>query len=130
MAPIPPAALTDKKLMNDYIQRERRVELFYENHRIWHTRLYLEADDQQELAKESTYNNANSWPYPKTQRWSHGMRPVEDLDGKIVVDGKKYKMQRIVVNDGRVFNTPKHYLFPIMSDELKRTPTLVQNPGW
>lgn len=130
MAPIPPATLTDKKLMNDYIQRERRVELFCENHRIWHTRLYLEADDQQELAKESAYNNANSWPYPKTQRWSHGMRPVEDPDGKIVVDGKKYKMQRIVVNDGRVFNTPKHYLFPIMSDELKRTPTLVQNPGW
>lgn len=130
MAPIPPAAITDKNLMNDYIQRERRVELFYENHRIWHIRLYLEADNVQELAKEKSYKNAESWPYPKTQRWSHGMKPVEDPNGKIEINGKKYKMQRIVVNDGRVFDTPKHYLFPIMSDELKRTPGLVQNPGW
>ncbi|MDD4516292.1 RagB/SusD family nutrient uptake outer membrane protein [Massilibacteroides sp.] len=130
MAPIPPVALTDKAIMNDYIQRERRVELFYENHRIWHTRLYLEADDQTELAKEKVYKDANSWPYAKTQRWSHGMKPVEDPNGKIEVDGKKYRMERIVVNDGRVFETPKHYLFPIMSDELKRTPGLVQNPGW
>lgn len=130
MAPIPPAVLADKELMNDYIQRERRVELFYENHRIWHTRLYLEADDPKELAKEKAYQNADSWPYPKTQRWSHGMKPVEDPNGKIEVNGKTYSMQRIVVNDGRVFDTPKHYLFPIMSEELKRTPGLIQNPGW
>lgn len=130
MAPIPPAAKTDKALMNEYIQRERRVELFYENHRIWHTRLYLEADDATELAKEKAYKDSDTWPYPKTQRWSHGMKPVEDPNGKIVVDGKKYKMKRIEVLDGRVFDTPKSYLFPIMSDELKRTPGLIQNPGW
>ncbi|WP_080903822.1 RagB/SusD family nutrient uptake outer membrane protein [Parabacteroides sp. Marseille-P3160] len=130
MVPIPPAAKTDKAVMNDYIQRERRVELFYENHRIWHTRLYLEADDATELAKEKSYAGVNSWPYPKTQRWSHGMKPVEDPNGKIEVNGKKYKMQRIEVADQRVFETPKSYLFPIMQDELKRTPGLVQNPGW
>lgn len=130
MAPIPPAALADKALMNDYIQRERRVELFFENHRIWHTRLYLEADDAVELTKEQNYVDADSWPYPKTQRWSHGMRPVEDPDGKIVVAGKKYKMVRIDVPDERVFKTPQSYLFPIMTDELKRTPGLAQNPGW
>lgn len=130
MAPIPATAKSDKKLMNEYIQRERRVELFYENHRIWHTRLYLEPNDASELALENAYVDANSWPYPKTQRWSHGMKPIEDADGKIIVGGKKYKMGRIDLQEGRVFETPKHYLFPIMSDELKRTPGLVQNPGW
>lgn len=116
--------------MNEYIQRERRVELFYENHRIWHCRLYLEPDDSGELAQENAYKNADSWPYPRTQRWSHGMKPVEDPDGKIEVNGKKYKMQRFEVQDGRIFESPKHYLYPIMADELKRTPGLVQNPGW
>ncbi len=32
-----------KALMDEYIKRERRVELFYENSRIWTARLYLEA---------------------------------------------------------------------------------------
>ena len=130
MAPIPPKAKTDKKLMNEYIQRERRVELFYENHRIWHARLYLEPDDPAEITLEKAYLNANSWPYPKTQRWSHGMKPVEDENGKIEVNGKKYRMQRFEIQEGRMFETPRHYLFPIMTDELKRTPGLIQNPGW
>lgn len=130
MAPMPPEVKNDKALMNDYIQRERRVELFYENDRIWHCRLYMEPDDPVELAKEEAYKDANSWPYPKTQRNSHGMRPVEDPEGKIIVNGKKYKMVRFNLDEGRVFNSPRHYLFPIMDDELKRCPSLVQNPGW
>lgn len=130
MASIPPETMTNKALMNEYIQRERRVELFFENHRIWHTRLYLEPDNPKETALDNTYINAGSWPYPKTQRWSHGMRPVEDENGKIEVGGKKYRMERFSIQEGRIFETPKHYLFPIMADELKRTPGLVQNPGW
>lgn len=129
MAPMPPEVIGNTALMNEYIQRERRVELYYENERVWRCRLYLEPDNADELAKETGYRNANSWPYPKTQRMIHGMRPVEDPDGKIVVDGKTYKMTRFKVED-RVFESPKHYLFPIMDDELKRSPTLVQNPGW
>lgn len=130
MAPMPPATLSDADLMQEYIQRERRVEFFYENWRYWATRLYMEADSEVELAKENAYVDANSWPYAKTQRCSHGMQPVEDPDGKIEVDGKKYKMKRIVVNDGRVFNSPRSYFWPIMQDEISRCPSLVQNPGW
>lgn len=130
MAKIPPSALSSKVIMNDYIQRERRVELFYENHRIWHTRLYLEADNAEELATENKYVDANSWPYAKTQRWAHGMMPVEDPNGKIIVNGKKYKMVRFETNDDRVFQTPRSYLFPILTEELKRAPSIVQNPGW
>jgi hypothetical protein len=129
MAPMPPEALTDKALMDEYIQRERRVELYYENDRVWHCRLYLEPSSSSEVAKENAYADANSWPYPKTQRMIHGMKPVQDENGKIEVNGKKYRMERFKVED-RVFTTPRHYLFPIMDDELKRTPSLVQNPGW
>jgi len=74
--------------------------------------------------------DANSWPYAKTQRWAHGMMPVEDPNGKIIVNGKKYKMVRFETNDDRVFQTPRSYLFPILTEELKRTPSIVQNPGW
>ena len=106
MAPMPPAVLTDANLMQEYIQRERRVELFYENWRYWATRLYMESDDPIELAKEKNYIGPESWPYAKSQRCSHGMKPVEDQNGKIEVDGKRYKMKRIAVNDGRVFYSP------------------------
>jgi hypothetical protein len=138
MAPMPLETKANKELMNEYIQRERRVEFFYENDRIWRCRLYLEPNNEAEMAKEQAWTAAGSdndsrsqnyWPYPKTQRMINGMKPVEDPNGKIVIDGKKFRMQRFFV-ESRVFVTPRHYLFPIMDDELKRTPGLVQNPGW
>lgn len=138
MAPIPLEAKTNKELMNEYIQRERRVELFYQDNRVWATRLYLDANNSKELAKEQAWESAATtddersqkyWPYPKCQRMVNGMMPVEDPNGKIEVNGKKFKMKRFCV-ERRVFETPKHYLFPIMDAELKRTPELVQNPGW
>lgn len=138
MAPIPPAAKSDKALMNEYIQRERRVELFYENNRVWTHRLYLEPSSPAELAKEAAWQAAatdNSvrsqkyWPYPKTQRMINGMQPIEDPNGKITIDGKQYRMQRFFV-ESRVFVAPRHYLFPLMDEEIKRSPTLTQNPGW
>ncbi len=138
MAPIPPEATGDKKLMDEYIKRERRVELFYENNRVWTFRLYLEPNAPTELAKEQAWQAAGStndersqnyWPYPKTQRMINGMKPVEDPAGKIVIGAKRYKMKRFFV-ENRVFVAPRHYLFPIMQSELQRTPSLVQNPGW
>lgn len=127
---MPPETKTDKKLMNSYIQRERRVEFFYENFRYWTARLYMEPDDTEQLAREKNYRDADSWPYAKTQRFSHGMKPVEDPNGKIIIGDKKYKMKRVIVNDGRVFSSPRSYLWPIYQEELKRCPSLVQNPGW
>lgn len=138
MAPMPPEVKSNKKLMNEYIQRERRVELFYENNRVWTNRLYLDASNVDEIAKEKAWQSAgatndlrsqNAWPYPKTQRMINGMKPVEDPNGKIIIGDKKYKMQRYFV-ESRVFLAPRHYLFPIMQDELLKTPTLKQNPGW
>ncbi len=138
MAPMPGSVLNDKELMNEYIQRERRVELFYENNRIWSCRLYLEPSNSNILQQEQSWESAGStndersqnfWPYPKGQRMINGMRPVEDPDGNIIIDGTHYKMERFFV-EPRVFVSPRHYLFPIMDDEIQRTPGLVQNPGW
>lgn len=138
MAPMPPAVMTDKELMNEYIKRERRVELFYENNRVWGCRLYLEPSSEKELSREAAWKKAgednneraqNFWPYPKTQRMINGMRPVEDPNGKIVIGDKRYKMKRFCVEE-RVFLAPQHYLFPLMNSELQRCPSLVQNPGW
>jgi hypothetical protein len=114
------------------------VELFYENNRIWTSRLYHEPSSTEELAKEDAWESAGStndarsqsyWPYPKCQRMINGMRPVQDNSGNIVIDGVHYKMQRYYV-EKRVFLTPRHYLFPILNSELEKCPSLLQNPGW
>lgn len=143
MSPMPPATITNKKLMREYIKRERRVEFFYENKRPFECRLYLEPSSKEELAKEkiflslgadNTQRSINYWKqhkgaYPKCQRMINGMRPVEDPAGKIEINGKRYRMERFCKEE-RTFETPKHYLFPIQNTELNVCPTLVQNPGW
>jgi len=144
MAPMPPEVLNDGKLMFEYIQRERRVELFYENHRVWATRLYLDADNTVEKSREELWLAAgstndersqnyfanNQLPYPRTQRMINGMRPVEDaVNGKIVIGNKKYRMERFFIEE-RMFITPRHYLFPLMQTDIRRCPTMGQNPGW
>lgn len=143
MNPMPPTALTSKEVMFDYIQRERRVEFYYENKRIWNCRLYLEPSSVGELAKErefqalGTNNNERSinyWAqnkgaYPKCQRMINGMKPIEDPNGKIEVNGVKYRMERFCVEE-RVFDAPKHYLFPIPSTEIQKSGSLIQNPEW
>lgn len=142
MKPMPTLVKTNKELFFEYIQRERRVELFYENKRPWSCRLYLEPTSREELAKESLWkasgvdNNsrtknywaANNGALPKCQRMINGMRPVKNSGGKIDVNGEKYVMERFCVEE-RVFQS-QHYLFPIMQSELQRTPSLIQNPGW
>jgi len=143
MVPMPPETMSNQDLMREYIKRERRVELFYENKRAFDARLYLEPTTDSEVTKEQQFRSAGTndnersqkyWAqgygsYPKTQRMINGMRPVEDPNGKIEVNGKKYRMQRFFV-ESRVFTAPRHYLFPLMNTELQQSPTLVQNPGW
>lgn len=143
MAPMPAACKTNKELMKEYIKRERRVEFFYENKRMFETRLYLEPNNETEVTREkewlasgtdNTTRSQKYWavyhkPYPRTQHMINGMRAVEDPNGKIEINGVKYRMERFC-KETRVFETPKHYLFPIMQAELQKCPTLVQNPGW
>jgi hypothetical protein len=130
MAPVPPGlGETD---LTKYIQRERRVELFYENKRYFYARWNLEPDSQEELAREAAAkaspNPDNFWPYPRTQDAAHGMKPVEDPAGAIVVGGVHYRMERFKLED-RVF-TSKNYYFPLVSSEIANCPSLIQSPNW
>lgn len=124
--------------MREYIQRERRVELFYEGKRPWTCRLYLEPTSKEELAKESLWKSsgsdnskrtqkywaANNGALPRCQRMINGMRPVQDENGAITVDGVKYRMERFCVEE-RTFSI-QHYLFPFSTVImiLLLTPTL------
>lgn len=130
MAPVPPGL--NEADLHRYIQRERRVELFYENKRYFYSRWNLEPDSPEELARETASkaspNPDNFWPYPRTQRVVHGMRPVADPTGTLDVGGVKYKMQRFKLED-RVF-TSKNYYWPLMQTELANAPSLLQSPNW
>lgn len=130
MAPVPPGL--DADALHKYIQRERRVEFFYENKRYFYSRWNLEPDAASELAQEAAAKASstpeNVWPYPRTQRIVHGMKPVVDTNGKYVVGGVNYSMQRFKLED-RVF-TDKNYFWPLVTSEITNCPTLIQSPNW
>src|SRR5665647_593158 len=130
MAPVPPGL--DASALLKYIQRERRVEFFYENKRYFYSRYNLEPDSPSELAQEAAAKASdtpeNVWPYARTQRAAHGMRPVADPSGTLVVGGVNYKMQRFLLED-RVF-TSKNYYWPLTSSEITNCPSLIQSPNW
>ena len=101
-----PAGLS-KDEMRDKIKHERRIELAFEVHRFFDTRRWLEG--------------------PQTQ----GV-PIHSMDiysGTALNDPSFYK--RIKVED-RVFESPKHYFFPIDQNEIDKHQRreLVQNLGW
>jgi hypothetical protein len=99
------------------IQRERRVELFFEGHR-----------------------------YFDIIRWKQGALLAEDLLGvnkrwmdqsrlKIDLNGLTWKtkggQQYLLIETGRQFNPDKHYLLPIPFKQMQLNPNLApQNPGW
>lgn len=130
MAPVPPGL--DAAALHKYIQRERRVEFFYENKRYFYARWNLEPDSNSELAQEAaakaSSNPDDFWPYPRTQRTVHGMMAVADPAGKYVVSGVTYRMQRFKLED-RVF-TSKNYYWPLLTSEITNCPSLIQSPNW
>ncbi|MEI6140217.1 MAG: RagB/SusD family nutrient uptake outer membrane protein [Mariniphaga sp.] len=130
MAPVPPGL--DEAGLHKYIQRERRVELFYENKRYFYARWNLEPDSNSELAQETASKASstpdNFWPYPRTQRAVHGIMAVADPAGKYIVSGVNYRMQRFKLED-RVF-TSKNYFWPLVTSEITNCPSLIQSPNW
>ncbi len=130
MVPVPPGL--NQAELHKYIQRERRVELFYENKRYFYARWNLEPDSPTELAQEAAAAASptpdNLWPYARTQRVVHGITPIADPTGKWIVGGVAYKMQRFKLED-RVF-TSKNYYWPLIQSELTNCPSLIQSPNW
>lgn len=99
-----PAGLT-KEQMRERIRHERRIELAFEAHR---------------------YFDVRRW---KIAEQTLGV-PIHGMDiqsGSSMQDVSFYN--RVKIED-RVFNAPKHYLWPIKIGEIERNKFLVQNPGW
>lgn len=99
-----PAGLNQEE-MRERIRHERRIELAFETHR---------------------YFDCHRWKIAGTT--DNG--PIYGLNrhaGTSLEDPTFY--DRVVV-ENRVFETPKHYLWPIQQYELDRVPWLTQNPGW
>lgn len=100
-----PAGLS-KEQMRERIQHERRIELAFEHHRFFDVRRWKIAKDTE----------------PK---WIHGL---DIYSGTSRTDESFYK--RIGV-EKRVFETPKHYLWPIPQVEIDKSKEhIYQNPGW
>lgn len=94
-----------KEAMRARIWQERRVELAYESHR---------------------YFDCHRW---KTAAQTDG-GPVYGMNisaGTGLQDDAFYKRTLV---ENRVFQAPKHYLFPIPQSEIDKAPAIIQNPGW
>ena len=92
--------------MRNRIKHERRIELVFESHRFFDVRRWMDAVE--------TDN-----------------RPIHCLniyEGTSVSDNRFY--ERVVCED-RVFESPKHYFFPLLQSEVDKNPeNMVQNLGW
>ncbi|SMD06278.1 RagB/SusD family nutrient uptake outer membrane protein [Pedobacter africanus] len=91
--------------MRTRIRNERRVELAFETHRYFDTRRW-------KIAAQT-----DNGPI-------YGMNITE---GTALKDDNFFR--RMLV-ETRLFQAPKHYLFPIPQDEIDKNANMVQNPGW
>lgn len=96
-----------KEQMREKIRHERRIELAFETHRFFDVRRWMIAEETQGVPVHS----------------------MNIYEGTSLQDPAFYK--RIKVED-RVFESPKHYFFPVEQDEIDKHENneLVQNLGW
>lgn len=102
--PLLPAGLS-KEQMRERIRHERRIELAFETHRYFDCHRWKIADQTE------------SGPF-------YGMNIAA---GTHLQDDAFYQRTEF---EKRVFQAPKHYLFPIPQAEIDKNPSFVQNPGW
>lgn len=100
------------------IQRERRVELFFEGHRYFDIIRWK----QGHLLGEDLLG--------VNRRWLDQSRLVVNLDRDltwVTKNGERY----LLIETGRQFNPEKHYLLPIPFKQMQLNPNLApNNPGW
>lgn len=103
--------------LRERIRNERRIELCFEDHRYFDQRRW-------KLFEGVTSSNELTKPYYQQYLNLYGVTVTGEADAPV------YTFGRANTVDSRVFNSPKNYLFPIPSNEVKRAPNLGQNPGW
>ena len=99
------------------IQRERRVELFFEGHRYFDIIRWKQGHI---LGEDLLGVN---------KRWLDQSRLSVNLAG--LTWKTKNGQQYLLIEEGRTFKPEKHYLLPIPFKQMQLNPTLgPQNPGW
>ncbi|NDV77563.1 RagB/SusD family nutrient uptake outer membrane protein [Dysgonomonas sp. 511] len=107
----------DKDQMRKRIRNERRVELSFEDHRFFDVRRWR-------LYDGVTSGNEAAKPYYEQLINMYGVEVTIDNGKPEFTYGTNANLE------GRVFNVPKNYLFPIPYSETQKAPNLGQNPGW
>lgn len=97
-----PAKYTSQSGLREIIHRERLIELAFEGHRFWDLRRWKKAAE--ELNKDIT-----GWNYTGTTATTY------------------YKEQYIF---SQTFITPRDYFWPVGTEDTRKNPKLVENPGW
>lgn len=118
-AGMPDIETTNQSELRKRIRNERRIELSFEDHRMWDVRrwrLYDGVTAQNELSKPRYEQLLNLY----------GVR----ITGSDVQNAPVFTYGLAETVNRRVFNVPKNYLFPIPNNDVKKAPNLGQNPGW
>ena len=108
-----------KEQLRDRIRNERRIELSFEDHRMWDLRRW-------KAYEGVTLSNEQAKPRYQQLLNLYGVK----ITGADVQGAPTFTYGPAETVNTRVFNTPKNYLFPIPANEVKRAPNLSQNPGW
>jgi hypothetical protein len=104
--------------LRDRIHNERRIELSFEDHRMWDLRRWKAYEG---ATANTSYDINNSYQQLLTL---YGVK----ITGTAANPVFTYGLAETV--NSRTFISPKNYLFPIPNSEVKRAPNLGQNPGW
>lgn len=107
-----------KDELRDRIRNERRIELSFEDHRMWDLRRWKAYEG---ATKNASYDITNSASQLLTL---YGVT----ITGTKTAPVFTYGLAETV--NSRTFISPKNYLFPIPNNDVKRAPNLGQNPGW
>ena len=113
----------DQDELRKRIRNERRIELSFEDHRMWDLRRWRAYDGvtaENELGKPKYEQLLNLYGVEVS---GTAARPVYTF-------GPARAAQNGGQIETRVFNIPKNYYFPIPDDDVKKAPALGQNPGW
>lgn len=105
------------------IRNERRIELCFEDHRMWDLRRWRAYDGV------TAENELNKPKYEQLLNL-YGVEVSGTAGHPIYTYGPARAAQNGGVIETRVFNIPKNYYFPIPDDDVKKAPMLGQNPGW
>lgn len=101
------------------IRNERRIELSFEDHRMWDLRRW-------KAYEGVTLSNETSKPRYEQLLNLYGVK----ITGTDVENAPIFTYGKAETVNTRVFNSPKNYYFPIPDADVKRCPALGQNPGW